>query len=141
MTLSNSERQARFRRKLRDDRTGLEHLVEVWRVARQSLLQQRDATTERDQEAIADYDRLIATYSPQARTGASLVDAGIIAATRVGASVRLAMADLEDRTDVKPEEEPLRRSILAQMRATAELQEEHIRQLKAEPPGIFYDSK
>jgi hypothetical protein len=159
MTLSNSERQARFRRKLRDDRTALGNLVEGWLASRQSLLHQLEmlesgqfrthtnnvddtpATTAGVRESIANFDKLIATYDTQVRTGAALVDAGAIAATRVGLSVRMAMADLEARTDVRPEEEPLRQRILAQMQATAELQEQHLRLLKAEPAGVFYDPK
>jgi len=159
MTLSNSERQARFRRKLRDDRTALGNLVEVWLASRQSLLQQLemlesgqlrshtnnvDTTAEnivRVRESIADFDRLIATYDNQSRTDSALVNAGAVAATRVGLSIRMAMANLESRRDVTPEEEPLRQRILAQMRATAELQEEHLRELKAEPAGMFYDPK
>jgi hypothetical protein len=157
MTLSNSERQARFRRKLRDDRTALGNLVEGWRASRRSLLQQLEmlesgqlrtrtnnvddtpASTAGVRESIANFDQLIATYDTQVPAAAALVDAGAIAATRVGLSVRMAMADLEARTDVSPEEEPLRQRILAQMRDTAELQERHLRQLKAEPFGAFYD--
>jgi hypothetical protein len=159
MTLSNSERQARFRRKLRGDRTALENLVEGWRASQQSLLQQLEmlesgelrthtnnvdatlVTTAGVRGSIANFDKLIATYDSQVRTGAALVDAGAIAATRIGLSVRMAMADLEARTDLSPEEEPLRQRMLAQMRATAELQEQHLRQLKSEPPGVFYDPK
>jgi len=159
MTLSNSERQARFRRKLRDDRTALGNLVEGWLASRQSLLQQLEmleagqlrshtnnidttaANIVRVRESIADFDRLISTYDDQGRTGAALVDAGVIAATRVSLSIRMEMANLESRTDVTPEEEPLRQRILEQMRATAELQEEHLRLLKSEPTGVFYDPK
>lgn len=97
------------------------------------------ATTAGVREAIANFDKLIATYDSQVRTGAALVDAGAIVATRVGLTVRMAMADLEARTDLKPEEEPLRQRVLARMRDTAELQEEHLRLLKAEPPGMFYN--
>jgi hypothetical protein len=157
MALSNTQRQERFRRKLRDDRTALGNLVEGWRAARRSLLRQLEmleagdlrtgtnniddtsATAARVREHISSYDELIATYDPQVRTGARLVDAGAMAATRVGLSIRMAMADLEARTDVTPEDEPLRQRILAQFRATAEMQEQHLRALRAEPPGAFYD--